>query len=265
MVLKVLMVTSALLTATPALADELRDLCADRPGLGTPACTLDKGHVMVEVGIADWTRDVQPSSRTDSLIAGDTLVKIGLTDSLEAHVGWTAFGAVWEKDRASGASASVSRVGDVTVALRQNLHSPDGSGFSIAVMPYATLPAGREPVGAGDWGAGVVVPMSLDLGGVSLALTPEIDAAVDGDGKGRHLGYGTVAGLGFSLSESLSLTNEISVYRDADPDGHSTQLLAGLSLAWQTGNKGQWDVGANLGLNHASPDVELYMGYARRF
>src|SRR3546814_4688524 len=32
-------------------------------------------------------------------------------------------------------------------------------------------------------------------------LFRSIDAAVDGDGNGRHLAYGTVAGLGFDLSD----------------------------------------------------------------
>jgi hypothetical protein len=107
--------------------------------------------------------------------------------------------------------------------------------------------------------------MSIELDKVSLALTSSLDAVVDGDGKGRHLGFGARAGFGFNLTGQLSLSNEIQVYRDEDPDGHSTRLLAGLSLAWQPGGNGQWDMGANVGLNHASPGVELYCGYARRF
>lgn len=248
--------------AIPAMAD---DLCADRPGLGTPACVVDRGHVVVETGLADWTRDRQDGSRTDSVVLGDTLLRVGLTDSLEAQVGWTVLGYSHDRNTASGEASGQWRTGDVTLALRQNLRNPDGSGFSIAVMPYATLPAGREPVGAGDWGTGLALPMSLDLGAVSLSLTPSVDAAVDGDGKGRHLGFGTVAGIGFDLTDTLSVTQEISIYRDDDPDRHATRLLAGLSLAWQPTGDSQWDIGANLGLNRDSPDVELYLGYARRF
>jgi hypothetical protein len=254
------------LSAGPALAnDDLRDLCFDRPGLGTPSCTLDQGHVAVEVGIVDWTRDTQAGVRTDSLIAGDTLVRVGLTPSLEAQVGWTAFGYVRQTDRVSRGSEGASRIGDVTLALRQNLRNPDGSGFSIALMPYASLPAGRVPVGAGDWGAGLVVPLAVDLGGVSLALTPRVEAAVNGSGKGRHLGYGTVVGLGFGVADRVSLTTEVSFYHDEDPAGRSTQALAGLALAWQASGDSQWDIGASLGLNRDSPDIELSIGYARRF
>src|SRR6185503_1298265 len=44
-----------LLAAGTARAEGLRDFCPDRPGLGTPACTMDPGHIAVELGLGDWT------------------------------------------------------------------------------------------------------------------------------------------------------------------------------------------------------------------
>lgn len=252
--------------SVPAQAEEARDLCADRPGLGTPACTVEPGRMVLELGLGDWTREKDAASRTDTVVAGDALLRIGVTDSLEAQVGWTAYGHVRTRDRLTGAIDKADGVGDVTLALRQNLHNPDGSGFSVALMPYATVPAGGSAIGAGDWGAGLIVPVSFDLGhGLSLGLTPEVDAAVDGDGNGRHLAYGSVAGLGFSLSDAVSGAIEAQVTHDHDPDGHATQALAGLSFAWQPSDAMQFDVGLNLGLNRASADSELYLGIVRRF
>ena len=132
-------------------------------------------------------------------------------------------------------------------------------------MPYATLPLGGEDVGRGDWGAGLLVPVSFELGALSLGLSPHIDAAVDSDGDGRHLAYGSVVGIGFDLSDDISMTAEMSITRDRDPDGDTTEALAGLSAGWQPDADSQWDVGANVGLNRDSADVELYFGYARRF
>ncbi|MDI1294455.1 MAG: transporter [bacterium] len=252
--------------SSAAQAQEARELCADRPGLGTPACTMAPGKVQMELGLGDWTREKDASSQTDSVVLGDALVRFGLTDSLEAQVGWTSYGHVRTRDRLTGAIAKASGTGDVTLALRQNLHNPDGSGFSIALMPYATVPTGGSAIGAGDWGVGLIVPVSFDLGhGLSLGLTPQVDAAVDGDGKGRHLAYGSVAGLGFALSEAVSGTIEAQVTRDDDPDGHATQALAGLSFAWKPSDAMQFDIGLNLGLNSVSPDSQLYVGVVRRF
>ncbi|HEX8642989.1 MAG TPA: transporter [Allosphingosinicella sp.] len=254
------------LGAVEARAQELRDYCPDRPGLGTPPCTIDAGHFDVELGIADWTLDRTSDSRSETWAVGDMLLRFGLTDSLEAQIGWTAFGHVSSRDLATGSVSRASGVGDVSFALRQNLRNPDGSGFSLAVMPFATLPAGNEVLGAGDWTAGLVVPLSYELSGnVQLGFTAQIEAAADDDGAGRHLAYGGVAGLSFSLSDQLGATFEIAATRDEDPSGHATEWLAGLSAGWMAVDDLQLDLGANIGLSEAAPDVQLYLGIARRF
>jgi hypothetical protein len=253
-------------SATPALGQEdRRDLCPDRPGLGTPACTVEPGSMVLEIGLADWTLDRNPDSRTDTWTFGDALLRAGLTQSLEIQFGWTMLGHVRERDRVTGEVSGRTRTGDATLALRQNLSNPDGSGLSIALMPYATLPLGGDGIGAGDWGAGLIVPASFELGEVSLGLTPHVDAAVDSDGDGRHLAYGSVVGLGFNLSEDVSMAAEVSLTRDRDPGGSSTEALAGLSAGWQPDADSQWDAGVNVGLNRGSPDVELYFGFTQRF
>lgn len=265
---RLLLCSGLLLTLLPiaASAQEKRDFCADRPGLGTPACTVEPGVIVFELGLGDWTHERDSSKRIDTIIAGDALARIGLTEHLEAQIGWTGYGHVRTRDLATGAVDRMSGTGDVTVALRRNLQNPDGSGLSIALMPFATLPVGGRAIGAGDWGAGLLAPVTLELSaGVELELTPEVDAAVDEDGSGRHLAYGSVAGLTFNLSDSLSSAAELSAFRDDDPSGHATRMLAGLSLGWQPSDDLQLDIGANLGLNHDSPDTQFYIGVARRF
>jgi hypothetical protein len=251
----------------PALAqDAPRDLCADRPGLGTPTCTLDPGRVMVELGLGDWTVDRQAGSRADTVIAGDMLVRIGVLSHTEVQVGWTSFGHVRVRDRLTNAVDNASGTGDVTLAIRQNLLSPDGAGTTVAIMPYVTLPTGGSAIGSGDWSAGVRVPFGFDLSeGLAVGFTPSAEAAVDGDGDGRHFAYGGVAGLSFDLADNLGAALEIAATRDEDPSGHSTETLAGLSLGWQPGGDFQLDAGANLGLNRASADLQVYVGVSRRF
>lgn len=249
-----------------AQAQDLRPLCPDRPGLGTPACTIDSGHVIVELGGVDWSRQQERNERTDSWTAGDLLLRYGVAANMEIQAGWTAFGAVHTQDRVTGSTARSSGTGDVTLAARRNFSHPDGSGFSAAIMPYATLPTGGATIGAGDWGAGLVAPLSYSLSDtIAIAVTPEIDAAVDGDRHGRHLAYGSVIGLSAALGPRVSSALEFEAVSDEDPAGHATRKLASLSFAWQPGDDVQLDVGAVAGLNAASPDMELYLGIARRF
>ena len=262
----IMLALAALGLGASARAETLRDFCPDRPGLGTPPCTIDAGHFDVELGLGDWTLDRSPASRVDTIEAGQILVRIGLTDSLEAQMGWTAFGHVRMLDRPTGATASASGVGDLSIALRQNLVNPDGSGLSLAVMPFATLPTGNDVIGAGEWTAGLLVPVSYDLGsGVQLGLTAQAEAAADEDRSGRHLAYGGVAGVSLPLSDTVGATFEIAARRDEDPSGHATEWLAGLSAGWMAQEGLQLDAGANLGLGSAAPDLQLYFGVSRRF
>lgn len=250
-------------TGSAAAQEQDRDFCADRPGLGTPPCTLSPGAVQAEIGLGDWTWDKQGGDRTDMVLAGDALLRAGLAEHLEAQIGWTAYGHV--RERAGGSVTTEDGVGDVTLALRRNLRNPDGSGASIAVMPYVTLPVGGQAIGAGDWGAGVLLPSSFDLNdGVSLEATGELDAAVDEDRNGRHLAWGGIVGVQFDVGDAVTASVEASAIRDDDPSGHETELLAGLSLGWQPSKRSQFDVGLNLGLNHDSPDGQVYVGFSRR-
>ena len=251
--------------ATPAAAQE-REYCPERPGIGTPACTMARGRVSVETALADWTLERDSETRTDTVLVGDTRVRVGLSDSLEAQIGWTPFGHVRERDRMAGGVERANRVGDVFLGLKANLMNPDGKGLSIAALPFATLPVGRQPVGAGDWGTGLLVPVTYDLSDTfNVQFTPEIDAAVDEDGEGRHLAFSGTIGLAAQLSEALTGTVELQALRDRDPADRTTQTLAGASLGWMLGEDTQLDAGCNAGLNRASPDVELYLGVSRRF
>ena len=258
---------ACLVMSAPAWGEgKLRDLCAERPGLDTPACTVDPGHLQVEVGLGDWTLDRQPDSRTDTIVVGDISARYGVGESTEIRLGWSAYGHSRTRGQATGAVDRLSGTGDVTIGLKQNLSSPSGDGFSLAVLPYATLPTGKTGIGAGDWGAGLLIPASYALTEVfTLELTPEWDAAVDSDGEGRHSAYGSAAGLGVKLNEQWSMSVEGQLIRDRDPAGHSTQALAGAYLAWQPKRRIQFDAGAQAGLNHATPDVELYFGISEKF
>lgn len=198
------------------------------------------------------------------LVAGDLLVRYGITDTAEAQIGWTAFGRV--RTRSAGMVDGSSGTGDITVALRRNLRNPDGSGFSAAVMPYVTLPTGGSEIGAGDWAVGLLVPVNGELPtGLGLAFTGSIEAAADVDGEGRHLAYGAVIGFDVPAGEEVGVTLELAATRDRDPSGATTSLLAAVSGAWSPRDALQFDAGVNIGLNRETPDLQVSVGVARRF
>ncbi|TCM17669.1 outer membrane putative beta-barrel porin/alpha-amylase [Novosphingobium sp. PhB165] len=253
------------LVPSAAFADE-RPYCPDRPGIGTPPCTVSPGQVSVELGIGDWTLDRSSAEREDDFGVGDLLVRYGIADHAEVQVGWTMLGFSRTRDRATGEVEHRSGTGDVTLALRRNLVSPDGSGLSVAFMPYVSLPTGGQPSGAGDWGAGVLMPLSYELSDKwSLTSTTEFDAAVDQDRDGRHFAFSQVIGASLQLGTAVTATAEYQITADHDPQGHSVAHLSGLSLGWQPADDLQLDAGGNVGLDRDAPDLELYFGISRRF
>ena len=252
---------------SPAFAQD-RPYCPERPGIDTPACTMAKGRVSVETSIADWTRDDQSGAREDNVLVGDTLVRLGVSDTIEARLGFTPFGHDRTRDTARDGAAveSANRVGDVSLGMKANLRDPDGSGLAIAVLPFVSLPVGRRPIGDGDWGGGMLLPVTYEISdSVSVDLTPEVDAAVDDDGHGRHVAFSTAAGLAFKLGKSLTAMGEVQALRDDDPGGATTQAVAAASLAWLATDDLQFDLFGAVGLTHDTPDARLYAGIARRF
>jgi hypothetical protein len=241
--------------SAPAMAQE-RDFCANRPGIGTPPCTLAPGAVQVETTVTEWDRAADALSVENTLTFADWAVRVGVSESTEVQFGLTSL----VRDRATGAVARTSGVGDAFVAVRQGVAGPNGP---VAVQAYITAPIGAA--GSGDWGAGVSLPVSLDLpDDFQLGLTPEIDAAVDGDGRGRHLAYGGVVGLSHPAGKKVTLGAELAAFEDLDPAGHTLDARLTGEVAWQVGPRLQLDIEADAGLSADAPDEVVVVGFAER-
>jgi hypothetical protein len=258
----------ALLWALPAAAQEGDEprFCPNRPSLGSSACTVEPGHVLVEASLADWQRTEDAATREDRVLAGDLLVRAGVGPSTELQIGWTALGYARDLDRASGTVDRATRVGDVRLGVRQALRHPDGKGLSFGVEPFVTLPVGRQPIGAGTWGAGVVLPITWELSdGVQAGFTAEADAEPDEDGDGRHLAYSGIWGLSVDVTSAITAAAELSATREQEPGDHHAEWIAAGSVAWQPRKTLQLDLLLGAGLTHDSPDVRVAAGFATLF
>jgi hypothetical protein len=253
---------SAFAQTAPAAepAEEEEPICADRPGIASFTCTVPQGKAHVEMAV-DWSFQEDGDDRTDTFLAGATLVRIGVDDRTEVQAGWTAYGRV--RERAAGVRIRDDSVGDAFLGVKHRFFEREG--FSVAAQGRFGLPIGGSAIGAGDWGFDLIVPVEAAAGGATLLFTPSLSAAPDGDRRGRHLAYGGTAGIGFSLSGRLSAQLHLAFTRDDDPLGATTEAVAGLGLAYTITNDFQLDAGAIIGLNEDSADLELYVGAAGRF
>lgn len=240
--------------------------CPNRPDIGASSCTVDPGRVLFEISAVDWQREDGADEREDSVLFGDFQARVGLDPRTELQVSWTPYGRSRIRDKATGRVSVVEGVGDVRLGVRRALRNPDGTGLSIALEPFLRLPVGRDRLGAGDWGGGVVLPVNYELAPrVDLALTLEADAAVDGDGNGRHAAGSAAFGVGYALTDRIGTVAEVQVGRDDDPGGGSTLALAALSFVFQPRDGFQLDAFVAAGLNRSSPDFRFLTGAAFLF
>lgn len=260
----VLIAWAALLAASPAAAADGEPICADRPGLATPTCTVPAGTVQFETTFLDWTRDRADGARSSEFRIGDTAIKVGLTDRL--HVELILSPYVRSRTHEGGASETVSGFGDLAVAAKSRLTN-ESAPVQLAVRPFVKIPTASRSLGNSEVEGGVVVPIEYSIPGsqLSLALSPQLDINADAHGSGHHLASGQVIGLGVPLSSRLSASAELWGYWDFDPAGTVRQYAAGGSAAYLVSNDVQLDAGVNLGLNRDTPDVQLYSGIAFRF
>lgn len=255
-----------LMSVAQASHAEDRDFCADRPGKATPSCTLDPGRFQIEAGLFDYAHSRDSGTVEDDYSTADLLLRYGVSDTLEARIGWDGYGWARQRDRLSGIVTHQQGGGDLTLSLRQNLRHPDDKGTAFAILPSLTLPVGRDPMGAGTWSAGLIVPFGADLApNWRLTLDPELDAAADQDRHGRHLAYAMAAAITRSIGENWQLSAEGWAMRDDDPSGHETQASIDFSAAWQTGKNSQIDLSTYFGATHATPRLELVVGVSERF
>lgn len=248
-----------LLAALPAWADDLSPICPDRPGKGTSPCTVEAEHAQVEIGLYDVSTQRRSGTTTDLTLAGNTLAKYGIGDSLDLEAGMALYQALRIHD-ATG-TMTQSGVGDLFLHAKWNTGA---SGFAFVLDPYIKLPTAGA-LGNGHVEAGLVAPLSLDLGdGWSLADTPEADLQLNASGSGYHANFADVIGIGRGFGP-LSLGAELWGDQNLDPLGGTCLYSFDLNAAYLANNDLQLDAGMNLGLNRATPDAEFYFGISRRF
>lgn len=239
--------------------------CPNRPDLGASTCTTEPGRFLFEASGVDWTRDDTETTREDTVLSGDFLLRAGIGPQTEVQLGWTPFGHVRTRDKASGAVTTATGVGDVRLAVRQNLRGNDGGPLGLAVEGFVTVPVGTAGLGTSDWSGGVVLPINYAL---SEAWTVSFtgDAAISPDDEGRRqVVLGGALGLGRALGERVGVVVELAANRERSNGGARTALATAVSVGFQPRPGLQFDILGVAGLNRAAPDVQIQVGGAILF
>jgi hypothetical protein len=255
-----LLALGATLLAGSAQAQDLRDFCAERPGKATPPCIADKGHLMLEIGLADAALTRGSGVHEETYTLGATELRLGISRRVEVEAQWLPVVV----DHQRGASSRTG-VGDAAVGMKAAVTDPDSDGVAVAVAGFVTAPTATRGQGAGGWTGGLRLPIAGPLGpDVDFELAPELDIARDAAGGGTHFAWSGAAGVSHAFGPT-TLGVEVWGQVDDDPADRTYHASADLTAAFAVGANAQVDAGVNFGLNRTTPDVEVYAGVARRF
>jgi len=247
-----------------AAAEDERPLCPDRPGKNTSPCSLDAGAYQLELNGYDQTFLRRGGTANDTLFLLNPTLKYGLTDTLDVEASFAPI----QGQRLKTAVSDITTDGHGDLFLRGKwMFAGDGqAGFTAVAEPFVKLATATRGLGNGALEGGVMFPFGYDWGnGWQLSTTPEVDGLLNASGHGRHAQLVDAIELNHDLPGGFTLGAEVWTSQNFDPAGTVSQYSADFDLAWLTDKDTQLDGGVNLGLNRATPDLEIYFGISRRF
>ncbi|HEY4147247.1 transporter [Pinirhizobacter sp.] len=250
--------------ASPVFAQDsaTAPLCTDRPTKSNATCTVPEGSWQVESDLPNVTRNDDGGVRTTTTYAINPYLKYGIDDHQDIEVNWAPQVRVRTDD--GTARHTIDGAGDVFVRYKVRFFSNDT--VAIALLPYIKAPTANHDIGNRRWEGGVIVPISITLPNkFTLVLGPEVDALADSSGTGRHAAYTNLVNLSRPISDRLGIAVEYWTQDNHDPAGTIRQRSADVALTVAATSTLQFDVGANFGLNDATPDRQIYLGFSTRF
>jgi hypothetical protein len=252
-----------LLNPTPP--DQMRNFSTDRPTRSNVPYTVDAGHFQYETDLANYAHQVIGPAHTDTLLVPNPTFKVGLTNNVDLEVN-VPFAGVHTFGTSTGPSSTLWGLGDTFLRSKINLWGNDGGDTAAALIPYVKVPSAPTGIGNGAVEGGLIGPLALNLpNNFVLLLVPEMDAFKNSSDNGRH------GNLIFDVNLSREVINNVTAYVELwsdynnDPILKTTQVSADMALAWVVVPNVQLDVGANFGLNSATPAVQVYAGLSQRF
>jgi hypothetical protein len=235
--------------AAPAFADDL-NFTPGRPGNTDSPISVPAGHFQLESELGGFTR----GSGAKSYDLLNTDIRYGLAS------GWDAEAIVAPFNWTDAAGDHEEGFADTTLRLRHTLTGEDGAGPAFAIIGFVTLPTATHHMGDGGFEGGAEITGTAPLGAkTGLTYTTGVrEVSVNGDYK---------SDLYAGVNVSQQLTDKLGVFGEvfADHSQGATAPTFDFGATYLCGPRTQWDFGADIGLNHNSEDLHLFLGWAHLF
>ena len=253
-----------LLNPTPDSA--LRSLTTDRPTKSNVPGTVDAGRFQIESDIANFTYDNTAGVKTRTFQALDPAFKLGLTSSIDLEVEFNGLQSVSVGDN-FGATMHNQGFGDVFFRSKINFIGNDSGDLAIAAIPYVKAPSQRAVISNGAVEGGVIIPISYKLpNDFVLLVDPEFDILKNANDNGRHANFTNLVNISHEVPGVKDLTFLAEFFASVPAErGLPNIYTADFALAYLVNPKLQLDIGTNVGLNRAAPDLQVYTGISVKF
>ena len=244
----------------------MRDFSTDRPPKANVPFTVDAGHFQYETDIVNFADQANGPTRTNTLLAPNPTLKFGLTNSTELELNMPIVGVATTIPRpADGARTGATAI--CSSVPKSMFGVMDGGASALAFIPYIKAPTAAPGIGNGAVEEGLIAPLSVTLpSGYTFVFNSELDELKDSVGEGQHANYINVVSLSHQvINKDFTLYVELWSDYNNDPLQRTTQVSFDTALAWTVRPNLQLDIGADFGLNGATPTIQVFAGISQRF
>lgn len=257
----------------PTPKDQLRGMSTDRPNVTNTPQTIDAGHLQIEVGAIDYSyyRDRYQGADADlqSYDFGQFNFRLGVLNNLELNAVVDAYDFNRDHDEPTGINTDAGGFGDTTIGGKLNLWGNEIGdqpwATAMAIQPQFKFPTARSDIDNGRFEFSVAAPLLINLpAGFHLSTQPGISYERSVQNTGYVTGIENTLCLDRVFWKNLDLYIEYASDLTTESHAKAVQTLDLGGIYALTDNIAL-DTGIAIGLNNASPNVEVLAGISIRF
>jgi hypothetical protein len=251
---------SLIAAAAPATAAAEEAIATDRPDFVESSVVVGQGRLQIETSVAA-ERD-RSGATTEHATSTPTLLRIGVSDSVELRVETDGRSHAWSGD--AGSAHDERGYADTSLGIKWHVRDAIGSAPSIGLLLDADLPSGSAPF------RGEGVRPSLRVSGewelpadMSIGVMPGIASDTTAEGK-RFASAILAVSVGKEWSPRFRSFVEVAAPQIARSRDGGTLLSADTGVAWLLNERCQVDAAVSRGLNRRTPDLSMTVGLSVR-
>lgn len=233
-------------------------ISTDRPGLMYSPSLVPARSFQIEAGLPGLAWNVSGDDRA-TVVGTPLQLRYGLNDEVELRLLTSPFNFV--DGQSAGSDFEEAGFGDVELGGKYAVRDGATGWPRVAAIVGVRLPTGEDPFSTGQAAYSLNVSAGFDLApGTGLTALAGLTRTPNGS---ENAWIGTLGALlSRSFDKHWSCYGELVHYPGIDYA--RDQSFAGMGLLWQIRDDLQLDLGFDLGLNEAAPDVQGAIGLSWR-